>query len=216
MSEAAVAGYCRACGKALAENEIHHSHGAYYCKEHAPLETGGASPYNGSSTVYPMPPPQAGGAGISPIAAFWLGLIPGVGAIYNGQYAKGFVHVAIVGLGISILNNDAAGGFEPLVGLMLAAFWAYMPFEAYQTAKSKALAAAAAAPAGTAGAAPAGMVVPRGATHRETIGPILLIVIGTLVLLDQWNLVNLDRVLDFWPLGLIALGFWLLVKRQET
>jgi len=33
--------------------------------------------------------------------------------------------------------------------------------------------------------------------------------------LDQWNLVNLDRVLDFWPLGLIVLGLWMLIKRQE-
>jgi len=28
-------------------------------------------------------------------------MIPGVGAVYNGQYAKGLVHVVIVGLLIS-------------------------------------------------------------------------------------------------------------------
>ena len=41
-----------------------------------------------------------------------LGFIPGVGAIYNGQYAKGLVHVIIVGLMISILSNGAADGWS--------------------------------------------------------------------------------------------------------
>ena len=42
---------------------------------------------------------------VSPGLAFVLGLIPGVGAIYNGQYAKGLVHVIIIGLIISMLSN---------------------------------------------------------------------------------------------------------------
>jgi hypothetical protein len=51
--------------------------------------------------------------------------------------------------------------------------------------------------------------------RHEQIGPIILIGIGTLALLDRLNLINLDRVFDFWPLGLIALGVWLLLKRQQ-
>src|SRR5580704_2064509 len=138
MSETTIAGYCRACGKALAEGDLHRSHGALYCKEHAPQEGAPPSPYN----IPPVPAgfnsgmPQ-GGAGSSPGVAFVLGLIPGVGAIYNGQYAKGLVHVFVIALGFSIINNDAAGGFEPLVGLMIAAFWVYMPFEAYHTARNR-------------------------------------------------------------------------------
>jgi len=110
---------------------------------------------------------------------------------------------------ISLIERSP-GIFVPL----LVAWIFYMPFEAYQTAKAKALQAASAAPGGAAGISPGAMAA-TGAVRRETIGPILLIVIGTLVLLDQWNLVNLDRVLDFWPLGLIALGVWLLVKQKQ-
>ena len=75
----------------------------------------------------------------SPGLAFVLGLIPGVGAIYNGQYAKGLVHVIIIGLTISILSNGAARGLEPLLSLLLAGFWFYMAFEAYHTARRRQL-----------------------------------------------------------------------------
>ena len=93
------------------------------------------SPYTSPYTA-PVPPPGMN-HDASPGLAFILGLIPGVGAIYNGQYAKGLVHVVIVGLIISVLSNDAARGFEPLVGLMLGAFFFYMAFEAYHTARRR-------------------------------------------------------------------------------
>src|ERR1019366_7316784 len=37
-------------------------------------------------------------ADVSPGLALFLGMIPGVGAIYNGQYAKGMVHAIIWGV----------------------------------------------------------------------------------------------------------------------
>ena len=63
-----------------------------------------------------------------------LGLIPGVGAIYNGQYAKGLIHAIILGLLISIMSAGAAGGLEPLIGMVTALWFFYMAFEAYHTA----------------------------------------------------------------------------------
>ena len=65
--------------------------------------------------------------------------IPGVGAIYNGQYAKGLVHAIIFGLMVSVLSANAAEGLEPLVGILLAAFVLYMVFEAYHTARRREL-----------------------------------------------------------------------------
>lgn len=200
MSEATIAGYCRACGKSLTESEVHRAHGALYCKEHAPLEGASASPYNAappSGAASPM------AAGISPAAAFWLGLIPGVGAIYNGQYAKGFIHVAVIALGFSIINNDAAGGFEPLVGMMIAAFWAYMPFEAYHTARSRQM--------GRPVDELSGLVPMRGSQFPAI--PVILIVLGTVLLLDNLQLLELRRILRFWPMLLIAAGVYMLVNR---
>ena len=37
----------------------------------------------------------AGSGGPNPSVAAVLGLIPGVGAMYNGQYFKGLIHVVI-------------------------------------------------------------------------------------------------------------------------
>ena len=66
-----------------------------------------------------------------------LGLIPGVGAIYNGQYAKGLVHAVLFGILISVLDSHAAHGVEVIFGMALMAWWAYMVFEAYHTARKR-------------------------------------------------------------------------------
>ena len=90
-------------------------------------------------------PPPAGRAGpwrvrrtpdVSPGLAFFLGWIPGVGAIYNGQYAKGLVHAVIFGMLCSILDSDLRG-LEPVFGILLAAWIFYMAFEAYHTARKR-------------------------------------------------------------------------------
>ena len=51
------------------------------------------SPY---TTPQPSPHPMSD-PGASPGLAFLLGFIPGVGAIYNGQYVKGLIHVVVLG-----------------------------------------------------------------------------------------------------------------------
>lgn len=201
MSEATIAGYCRACGKALAEGDVHRSHGALYCKEHAPAEGTASSPYGVPPSGAQNVPPSA--AGVSPAAAFWLGLIPGVGAIYNGQYAKGFIHVGVIALGFSIINNDAAGGFEALVGMMIAAFWAYMPFEAYHTARRRQM--------GQPVDELSSLVPMRGG--RFPAVPVILIALGTVLLLDNLRILELRKILRFWPMLLIAAGVYMLYNR---
>ena len=90
-----------------------------------------------------MPPPAQPGvvaAGTTPVAsgspglAALLGFIPGVGAMYNGEYAKGFIHVLIFATLIWAANN-----INELFGIAIAAFVLYMPIEAYQTAKARML-----------------------------------------------------------------------------
>ena len=135
--------YCRACGKALCEDCRRTFEGTIYCEEHvpvpAPAAAGPAAGTGYSPYTAPAPPPIPD-AGASPGLAFLLGLIPGVGAIYNGQYVKGLIHVIILGLLISIVNSgDASGGFEPLFGMMIGVWVFYMAFEAYHTARKRQL-----------------------------------------------------------------------------
>ena len=107
-----------------------------FCQEHEPAAAA-ANPYT-------APPPLAlcityAAAARRAFAglAFVLGLIPGVGAIYNGQYAKGLIHVIILGLLISIMNSGAAHDIEPLIGMLIPLLFFYMAFEAYHTASKR-------------------------------------------------------------------------------
>lgn len=207
MSEAAIVGYCRACGKGLAEGEVYRAQGAMYCKSHAPMEQAGPSPYTASpysSSPYNAPPAgTAMGSGISPGVAFVLGFIPGVGAIYNGQYAKGLIHVLVIGLAISALSSDELNGFGPLIALMMVAFWIYMPFDAYHVAQARL----------SGQAVDSG--VPGGAGNFPAAA-VILIALGTALLLNNLGIFELRRALRYWPVLLIGAGVYMLVDRFST
>ena len=147
--------YCRACGKALTEEQQKRALGTVYCEEHMPKEASAAEPAAtapGSSASAASSPNDAGaspwtarptagatsakytGSSASPGLAFLLGLIPGVGAIYNGQYAKGLLHVVIMGMMASIAASNELGSLEWMIGMLLIVFPFYMAFEAYHTA----------------------------------------------------------------------------------
>jgi hypothetical protein len=210
-----VVGYCRACGKPLDELSVRNANGTIYCEEHIPMQQQtfppipipAAAPESPYTSPYAAVPPPVANHDASPGLAFILGLIPGVGAIYNGQYAKGLVHVVIIGLMISILSNDAARGFEPLVALLLAGFWFYMAFEAYHTARRRQM----------------GLVVDefsslfpmRGGANKFPVAPILLIVLGVVFLLNNLDFFQVERIIRYWPVLLIALGAYMLYLRMS-
>jgi Domain of unknown function (DUF5668) len=218
-SNAKVVGYCRACGKPLDETTVRNAHGTIYCEEHLPMETAPPGPAPESSYASPSyaspytspytqrTPPAIPNPDVAPGLAFVLGFIPGVGAIYNGQYAKGLVHVIIIGLMISILSNGAAGGFEPLMGLLLATFWLYMPFEAFHTAKKRA--------EGQPVDEFSSLVPLRGAS-KFPVAPVMLIVLGVVFLLDNLEIFDLRRALRYWPVLLILLGGYMLFMRMSS
>jgi hypothetical protein len=200
--ETAAVAYCRACGKALCAECRHAAQGTIYCAEHAPPAgvAGGATtpygaPYSGSRPV--------GYAGAHPVIAFALGFIPGVGAIYNGQYAKGLVHALIFGLFVSILSTNAAEGLEPLVAILLAAFVVYMVFEAYHTAHRR--------QQGQPVDEFSSVLAP--GDRRSTTGAVTLIVLGAVFLLNTLGILPMHRILRFWPVLLIALGVSMLHSR---
>ena len=197
-----VAAYCRACGKPLAEGEVRIAGGTVYCSEHVPAAApppgAGASPYTATSVPNP---------GVSPGLAFVLGLIPGVGAIYNGQYAKGLVHVLILGMLISIVSSSAGNGLEPLFGMMIGVFYFYMAFEAYHTARRRMM--------GEPVDEFSSLIQLKPDKGRFPVAPLLLIGLGVLFLLNNLDLVRLHDILRFWPVALIAAGAWMLYARLK-
>src|ERR1700720_2060318 len=219
-SEARIIGYCRMCGKALEETDATASEGTLYCAEHAPQAHAAVSagaippplqeeapPFHASSPYAPSQPPPLPRTdqSVSPPLAFVLGFIPGVGAVYNGQYAKGLMHVVIFGSIISILSSGAAHGFEPLFGMMIPTFVFYMAFEAYHTAKKRR--------DGEAIDEFSGLARTAGTHSRFPVAAVLLIAFGVLFLLDNLDILKIGRLLRYWPAGLIVLGLYLLYDR---
>jgi hypothetical protein len=58
-------------------------------------------------------------------------LIPGVGAMYNGQYAKGVVHLIVFAILVSLANENG------IFGLFIAGWVCYQVIEAHHTAKAR-------------------------------------------------------------------------------
>jgi len=219
----------------------------------------------------PLVPPPMGGP--NPGLAALLGLIPGVGAMYNGQLIKGLIHVLIFAVLVS------AAHVYGIFGLFIAGWVCYQVFEAYHTAKARRdgeplpdplglneltnlfnpggrtyqgmpPAGQPANGPGSVGAGPAspyqapnqaqyeppyqtpyqGASVPPGYPlpdlppvpsvywrRKEPIGAIILIALGVLFLLGHFDWFS-GRVIEFtWPVLLIGLGVWLIVRRlSET
>ena len=113
--------FCQNCGKALCPNCVRHGAGGQILCEPCWVAWQNVPPN-------PFIAPPAGGP--NPSAAAVLGLIPGVGAMYNGQYFKGFIHVIIFVVIISITTHYG------LFGLFIPAWILYQSFEAFHTAKA--------------------------------------------------------------------------------
>jgi TM2 domain-containing membrane protein YozV len=225
--------YCRTCGKPVCAHCARDVRGVVYCEDCLAAQVSGTMP----------PPPQPGVvapgattvASGSPGLAALLGFIPGVGAMYNGEYAKGFIHVLIFATLIW-----AADHISGLFGIAIAAFVIYMPIEACQTAKARLLgvqppdpfgfnnlfsnrppAAAVVAPGGTVPVAPVegAPVVPMVQEPVDDkqipVGAFVLIGLGVLFLLNTFGWMHFDWIWRFWPLILIAVGIRVLMKRNR-
>lgn len=211
--ETTATGFCRSCGRPLCATCQRPSEGTIYCQDHAPGAynaaysanadpNAAANPYAppAAAPVYAVAPVQT-----SPGLAFLLGMIPGVGAIYNGQYLKGLVHALVFGLLITLIDNSGGTGAQPLLAMILAAFWFYMAFEAYHTARKRQL------------GVPVdewSSIIPRGRQGgRIPVGPILLIAIGVIYLLNSLDLLDFRAISRFWPVILIVVGAYMLYSR---
>jgi uncharacterized membrane protein YfcA len=128
-----------------------------------------------------------------------------VGAIYNGQYAKGLVHAVIFGILVSLIDSRASRGLEPLFGMVLAVWIFYMAFEAYHTAKKRRN--------GEPVDEYSSLLQLQGRNDQVPVAGIALIILGILLLLHTLDLLSFEYVARFWPVLLIAAGAYLLYSR---
>lgn len=199
--EAQAVAFCRTCGKPLCDECKRPAQGTIFCAEHAPAAV--AAPATPPAAAAPAgASPYRGDPSVSPGLAAVLGFIPGVGAIYNGQYAKGLVHAVVFGLIISIMHSSE--GSAPILAFFLVAWQFYMVFEAYHTARKRML--------GEPVDEFSSLINPR-AGNRFPTGAVALILLGILLLLNTLDILDFRYVARYWPVVLILAGVYLLWAR---
>jgi hypothetical protein len=124
--DVAAAAYCQNCGKPLCTGCMRSVGGVIYCEPclaarlSSPPQGGGAYPDANLTALH-----------AHPVLAGLLGFIPGVGAMYNGQYVKALAHVLIFAVFVSLSDKSF------VFALLLAAWVFYQVFDAAQTAKAR-------------------------------------------------------------------------------
>ena len=219
--EADAVGYCRNCGKAMCSQCSREVRGALYCETclaammAPPQATASQFAAGAPATAYPYVAVEPQGP--NPGTALALGFVPGLGAVYNGEYVKGLIHVIIFGGIIAILNaSGTPNGMLALLGVFLGVFCCYMPIEAYRTAKAKRLGLPRPGFFGEASVPPAAGEDPSVAVQRTSvIGSIVLICLGVFFLLWTTDVLSAVWAWRLWPLALIAIGIALIVRRMR-
>jgi len=203
-------GYCRNCGKPMCSACARPVRDVLYCEDCLATLMGHTAPVTSAAATRPVdaplasayaPPPGAPyqvrpPGSNSPTIAFILGLFPGLGAIYNGQYNKGLIHIAIFASIIVALSTDIGEGLGAMLGIFLGGFVFYCAFEAMRTAQAK-----------NAGAVPTDPLETW--SKERPIGPIILIGLGGLLLLNNFRFFDFIRLGRFWPVILIAVGLYM-------
>lgn len=212
-ADASAVAYCRTCGKALCANCTRPVKGVIYCEDClgakmagiAPPAPGFAPGVSAAAPGFVAASPVAPGSGPNPALAGILGAIPfGVGAVYNGQYAKGLAHLAI--FAFLVYGANHSGAWNTVFGFAIAFFWFYQVFDAVRSAK--------AIQAGVPTPDPFGLTeMVSGGTKIDAskipAGALVLILLGVLFLLNTISDYRTDR---FWPILLILLGGWMFAR----
>ncbi len=193
-SDVDAVGYCRNCGKAMCSTCVRPVRDVLYCEDCLAGIMGipGAGAPASAPGMLPSPAPSARSGG-SPGVAFFLGLFPGLGAVYNGEYNKALIHIVVFTAIIVGLNGDVGEGADLLLSLLLAGFIFYMAFDAMRTAQAK-----------NKGETPTDPLE-SWSTNRP-IGPMILIGLGVIFLLHNFNIFPFYRFWRLWPLVLIGVG----------
>jgi hypothetical protein len=120
--------FCQHCGRPLCEECVRRAGSVVFCegcwttRASAPMQPGrsGYPPAGGYAPVGSDEP--------SPGLAALLGFIPGVGAMYNGQYLKGIAHLIVFVMLVALADES------DYCGLFVFGWICYMAFDAYHTA----------------------------------------------------------------------------------
>jgi hypothetical protein len=141
-----------------------------------------------------------------PALAGLLALMPGLGHVYVGYYKQAFQNVLVVCFTILLMTSGAFHGVEAPIALFLAFFWLYNVVDAVRRASlyNQALAGLRAMDLPDDVSSPIPMKV------GSLGGGIALVILGGVLFTHTKFDWSLRWVADWWPLGLVAVGVWLI------
>src|SRR5262249_55424251 len=204
---------CSNCGKPLCSDCVSPNESLILCadceKEHAERLAAGPPPIaplvNPSpGRGFPAPPLPAtlGYPYCSPGISLLLGFIPGVGSICNGDYFKAFLQVLVFGSLVSLSGASETGDLGPIFGVLTAAVYFYMPFDAYHVAKKRTLVLQG-----------INVITPfEKMKFPDLWGGCFAVLVGIIFLVNQFVPATLRFVLGGWPLILIGIGVSILPR----
>jgi Domain of unknown function (DUF5668)/B-box zinc finger len=204
--DAEATGFCRNCGKPMCPACVRPVRDVYYCEDclakvmgvSAPPPPSGSLPASPAPSSPPVPTTGPGG---NPGLAFLLGLVPGLGAIYNGEYNKALIHIVVFAAIIVGLSSDIGDGPTVALAFVLVGFIFYMAIDAMKTVKAR--------NAGEPVQDPLEVW-----SKTRPVGPLILIAVGGLFLLNNFGFFDFFRIRQiFWPLVLIGVGVLMLRNR---
>jgi hypothetical protein len=136
----------------------------------------------------------------SPAAAFWLSLIPGIGHVYLGLTSKGLLLILIAGSMIQIVSHGGDG-----FGILIPFIWLFAMLDAHRSAQE------------INRAVEMGVAPPKSdALPLASWWGWLLIALGVLFTLDNFDIFRFEWIWDFWPLLLVGLGVYLLRRKEPS
>lgn len=134
-----------------------------------------------------------------------LALMPGLGHVYLGYYRQAFQNILIACTIIFVLSTEILHDLEPPLGVFLAFFWLYNVVDAIRRAGlyNQALAGLRAMDL------PEELPSPLPLRMGSLAGGITAIVVGGILFTRTMFGWSLEWVTDWWPMGLVIFGVWL-------
>jgi len=179
---------CHTCGKAICQQCQNDVRGVNYCPDCL-------------AKAVEVPKPVSEQRKSPGLAGFLAAIVPGLGALYSGQYAKALAFFAVfVGLINAQIYAEEAGA-HVFLGFAIAGLYVYMIIDGVQSARAiNQLQPGQALPE-------AGMI----SGETDSLGwGITVTVIGVLFQLHNLNLFSFSLIWKLWPVIIIVIGIIML------
>ncbi len=136
----------------------------------------------------------------SPVLAAVLSIIfPGAGALYNGDFLRGIVFIIIFA---GLVTLQTRPHVQPFAGLLLAGFYFFQIFDSIHQARMINL-----AQAGEGTKKEVAVAEPKGSIFWG----ILMIALGIIFLLANFEIILYENIFDYWPVVIIVIGLKLIL-----